>query len=210
MKGKPGTPEGWKPLVLHHEHDEPLQSEFLLALGRFMDAYARAEVDLVSEVRNFIAWHGGKNSFGPLSEVVAVLSEKLPVAYLLEAAEALLERRARLTKAQAARLKECTSHMEDLRSLRNLLAHQPADLDPFSEVPFVAMKRRSKGGDIKLEVTKLQPEVLVNAAEDITTAVYLYRDLLYDPSSPAWERRQPWRYTRAQLLKQHLALPGHK
>lgn len=210
MTDKPEPPDGFVPAVLYHEQDEPLQSGYWLALGRFMDAYARAEVDLVNDVRDFMARHAGKSAFGPLTEVVAVLSERLPVAYLLEAAEALLHRRTKLTKAQEARLKECRSHMEDLRTLRNLLAHQPADLDPFSEVPFVALKRRHKGAAVKIEVTKLRPEVLVNAAEDITTVVYLYRDLLHDPSTAAWEQRQPWRYTRAQLLEQHHTLPAHK
>lgn len=194
-----------EPLVKFHDLDGELQDQYFYALGKFMHRFTETEADLYRALRSFIASYVGRDKSKDADTLVEITTADAPLRPLLDMAEALWRLRYSPGAGHLEKLARVRTHLHALQQLRNLLAHQPADFSPFTEIPFVVDKGAKYGkSDVIRDFVSLDIPVLEAAAEDAPKAGYLYRAYISDPNFEAEDQAEPWRYRPDMLSRERL------
>ncbi|RWR09783.1 hypothetical protein [Paenirhodobacter populi] len=198
-----GTVPDGEPLVKYHDLDGPLQGEFYAALGLFIHRFTEAEEDIIHSVQSFITASCNKDRGLSALPVISILTAEMPTKYLMDYAEIIAADVRGYTKAQMSKIKKARKRFDDLRDLRNLVSHQAAYFDPFSEIPFIYMRQAAEKRIAKHRTISIGVSVLSAAAADVGQSGYRYRCFLAD-SPPDEEQEPTWRYKPDMLIQKNL------
>ncbi|MFE3839602.1 hypothetical protein [Pseudogemmobacter sonorensis] len=197
------------PVIVHHEIDGPLESDYFEALGRFIFAFSSAERDLGDALRQFIAKRsGGEHS----SEIVNICTKGAPIKPLMDMAESVWHRLCAPNDDACNALSRARAQFTLVQELRNVLAHEPLYPDHFTEEPqaaafkYITDKKSTSGKMIRVTLSDLRA-----AAEDAGDAAYLYSCILTDSSATlSVEMQKPWQYTKSEATRARPQSPPRK
>ncbi len=197
-----GTVPGAEPLVKYHDLDGPLQGEFYSALGLLIHRFTEAEEDIIHDIQAFIASSCSRDRDLQALPVIGLLTAEMPIKYLMDYAEIVAEDVRKYTKGQLKSLRIARKKFDDIRDLRNLISHQAAYFDQFSEVPFAYVRQHAEKRPAKYRTIFIGIDVLKAAAADVGEIGYRYRCFL-GGKSPDEDQEPTWQYRSDMLVQKN-------
>lgn len=195
-----GYVEDAEPVVVYHDLNGPLQSKFYELLGEFITKYTAAEEDIIRATRAFLSV-AASGDLRPLP-VIHIVTAAAPVGALMDISLVVAEEIRQFTDVEISRLKKAASQFEIYKGLRNLLAHQAANISPYTELPFAINKTTSEKRQKDFRTIYIGTEALEAAIHDAPLAGYHYRLALGRADVPA-DKSPTWQYTSSLLVPRH-------
>ena len=191
-----GIVENAAPLIKYHDRNGPLREEFYASLGRFFQKFNETDHDLKRACQGFLtsACGGGPDAFS----VMHVLTAEMPTRYLLDYSLVIARDQLAYTPSELKAIKNMRRRIDEICNLRNILAHEPSYLSPYTEQPFAFIRQQSQKEVKNFHTIYIGIEALNAASHDIPIAGYLYRSHL-SRDEPLNHQTPTWLY-KSELL----------
>ncbi|MCZ7450290.1 hypothetical protein O8B93_22150 [Agrobacterium rhizogenes] len=207
-----GRVDGAKPVELKITSDEEWH-QYYAALGRLMFAFATMEEEVNRLLEDYVRDDllGLKKAPPRSAKIIKALISGMRIS----AAKDTIKRLLRVADAPAAveaSVTEILSHLTDLTTLRDQLAHHASFPTMLPDGTFQTTNQSSAREIMKIEWVTFHPRFLLAAAEDLEQIPLRLRLALRPlekarlSADPSWEAEivkhsQPWRYKPGELIR---------